>query len=154
MTKNYIKFKNRIIFIHIAIMLVWIGFGFRLFNIQIINKLNSPQGIKVETVKGLRGNFFDINGRNLTQNLTFYRIGIHSKKIINKDNFLNELSACTGTEKELQSDEISSKVKKIVADHLGIDEAKGMEESSIIDDLGAESHDTVEVVMHQSCLVI
>ena len=101
MTKNYIKFKNRIIFIHIAIMLVWIGFGFRLFNIQIINKLNSPQGIKVETVKGLRGNFFDINGRNLTQNLTFYRIGIHSKKIINKDNFLNELSACTGTEKEL-----------------------------------------------------
>ena len=54
-------------------MLVWIGFSFRLFNIQIINKLNSPQGIKVETVKGLRGNFFDINGRNLTQNLTFYR---------------------------------------------------------------------------------
>ena len=82
-------------------MLTWVGFGFRLFNIQIINKLNSPQGIKVETVKGLRGNFFDINGRNLTQNLTFYRIGIHSKKIINKDNFLNELSACTGTEKEL-----------------------------------------------------
>jgi len=100
MTKNYIKFKNRIIFIHIAIMLVWIGFGFRLFNIQIINKLNSPQGMKVETVNGLRGNFFDVNGKNLTQNLTFYRIGVHSNKIINADNFLNELSACTGTNKE------------------------------------------------------
>ena len=90
MTKNYLKFKNRIIFVHIAIMLTWVGFGFRLFNIQIINKLNSPQGIKVETIKGLRGNFFDINGRNLTQNLTFYRIGIHSNKISNTNSFLND----------------------------------------------------------------
>ena len=52
MTKNYIKFKNRIIFVHIAIMLIWIGFGVRLFNIQVINRLNSPQGIKVESING------------------------------------------------------------------------------------------------------
>tara|TARA_Y100000992_G_scaffold238603_1_gene169346 strand:- start:9 stop:317 length:309 start_codon:yes stop_codon:yes gene_type:complete len=45
------------------------------------------------------------------------------------------------------SDDISSKVKKIVADHLGIDEAKVTEESSFIDDLGADSLDTVELVM-------
>ena len=45
------------------------------------------------------------------------------------------------------SDDISSKVKKIVADHLGIDEAKVNEESSFIDDLGADSLDTVELVM-------
>ena len=45
------------------------------------------------------------------------------------------------------SDEISSKVKKIVADHLGIDEAKVAEDSSFIDDLGADSLDTVELVM-------
>ena len=38
-------------------------------------------------------------------------------------------------------------VKKIVADHLGIDEAKVTEESSFIDDLGADSLDTVELVM-------
>ena len=85
MTKNYIKFKNRIIFIHIAIMFVWIGFAFRLFNIQIINKMDNPQGIKLETVKGLRGNFYDVNGINLTQNLTFYRIGVHTKKILNQE---------------------------------------------------------------------
>ena len=42
------------------------------------------------------------------------------------------------------SEDISSKVKKIVADHLGIDEAKVTEESSFIDDLGV---DTVELVM-------
>ena len=45
------------------------------------------------------------------------------------------------------SDEISSKVKKIVADHLGIDEAKVNDDSSFIDDLGADSLDTVELVM-------
>ena len=45
------------------------------------------------------------------------------------------------------ADDISSKVKKIVADLLGIDEAKVTEESSFIDDLGADSLDTVELVM-------
>ena len=45
------------------------------------------------------------------------------------------------------SEVVSSKVKKIVADHLGIDETKVTEESSFIDDLGADSLDTVELVM-------
>ena len=43
--------------------------------------------------------------------------------------------------------DISNKVKKMVADHLGIDEAKVIEESNFIDDLGADSLDTVELVM-------
>ena len=42
---------------------------------------------------------------------------------------------------------ISSKVKKIVADHLGIEETKVTDDSSFIDDLGADSLDTVELVM-------
>ena len=45
------------------------------------------------------------------------------------------------------SEDISSKVKKIVSDHLGIDEAKVNDDSSFIDDLGADSLDTVELVM-------
>ena len=45
------------------------------------------------------------------------------------------------------SEDTSSKVKKIVADHLGIDEAKVTDDSSFIDDLGADSLDTVELVM-------
>ena len=43
--------------------------------------------------------------------------------------------------------DISSKVKKMVADHLGIDESKVLDESNFIDDLGADSLDTVELVM-------
>ena len=45
------------------------------------------------------------------------------------------------------AEDISNKVKKIVADHLGIDEAKVTDEASFIDDLGADSLDTVELVM-------
>ena len=45
------------------------------------------------------------------------------------------------------SEDVSSKVKKIVADHLGIDENKVTEEASFTDDLGADSLDTVELVM-------
>jgi len=42
---------------------------------------------------------------------------------------------------------VSAKVKKIVADHLAVDEVKVTDEASFIDDLGADSLDTVELVM-------
>ena len=43
--------------------------------------------------------------------------------------------------------DVGSKVKKMVADHLGIEEIKVTDESNFIDDLGADSLDTVELVM-------
>ena len=43
--------------------------------------------------------------------------------------------------------DISSKVKKMVADHLGVEESKVTDEASFIDDLGSDSLDTVELVM-------
>ncbi len=43
--------------------------------------------------------------------------------------------------------DIADRVKKIVVDHLGVDEAKVTEGASFIDDLGADSLDTVELVM-------
>ena len=45
------------------------------------------------------------------------------------------------------SNDIAERVKKIVVEHLGVDEAKVSDESSFIDDLGADSLDTVELVM-------
>jgi len=41
----------------------------------------------------------------------------------------------------------AEQVKKIVVDHLGIDESKITLESKFIEDLGADSLDTVELVM-------
>ena len=43
--------------------------------------------------------------------------------------------------------DIESRVKKIVSEQLGTDEAKVTNKSSFIDDLGADSLDTVELVM-------
>jgi len=43
--------------------------------------------------------------------------------------------------------DVSAKVIKIVADHLGVEEDKVVSEASFIDDLGADSLDTVELVM-------
>ena len=43
--------------------------------------------------------------------------------------------------------DVTQKVKKMVAEHLGVEEAKITEEANFIDDLGADSLDTVELVM-------
>lgn len=43
--------------------------------------------------------------------------------------------------------DIAERVKKIVVEHLGVDAGKVSEGASFIDDLGADSLDTVELVM-------
>lgn len=43
--------------------------------------------------------------------------------------------------------DVSERVKQIVVEHLGVDEAKVSDNASFIDDLGADSLDTVELVM-------
>lgn len=43
--------------------------------------------------------------------------------------------------------DVAERVMKIVLDHLGVEESKVVESASFIDDLGADSLDTVELVM-------
>ena len=43
--------------------------------------------------------------------------------------------------------DVADRVKKIVIEHLGVEESKVTENTSFIDDLGADSLDTVELVM-------
>jgi len=43
--------------------------------------------------------------------------------------------------------EISEKVKKIIVDKLGVDDSEVTESASFTDDLGADSLDTVELIM-------
>jgi acyl carrier protein len=45
------------------------------------------------------------------------------------------------------SEALGDKVKKIIIDQLGVDEAEVTPEAKFIDDLGADSLDTVELVM-------
>ncbi len=48
---------------------------------------------------------------------------------------------------ESDMSDIADRVKKIVIEHLGVDAEKVNEGASFIDDLGADSLDTVELVM-------
>ena len=43
--------------------------------------------------------------------------------------------------------DVAERVKKIVVEHLGVEESKVTDSASFIDDLGADSLDTVELVM-------
>jgi acyl carrier protein len=65
---------------------------------------------------------------------------------------LVEFSPLRGPQAEPQREEqkmenIEQRVKKIIAEQLGVNEAEIKIESSFVDDLGADSLDTVELVM-------
>jgi acyl carrier protein len=45
------------------------------------------------------------------------------------------------------SQEVANRVKALIAENLGIDGAKVVEDANFVDDLGADSLDTVQLVM-------
>jgi acyl carrier protein len=47
----------------------------------------------------------------------------------------------------MSNEELANRIKKIVSEQLGIEEAKITLESKFVDDLGADSLDNVELVM-------
>lgn len=47
----------------------------------------------------------------------------------------------------MENTDIEQRIKKIVAEQLGVNEADVKNESSFVNDLGADSLDTVELVM-------
>ena len=78
------------------LLIVGILFIFRLFDLQIVNATDKLQGFRQEYVEGKRGNIFDVDGGALTQNLTFYEIGIHPEYLNDKKTLLKDISDCTG----------------------------------------------------------
>jgi len=51
------------------------------------------------------------------------------------------------TKKEIIMSDIAAKVKAIIVDKLGVDESEVTPEASFTNDLGADSLDTVELIM-------
>jgi acyl carrier protein len=49
--------------------------------------------------------------------------------------------------KDKKMSDVAERVKKIVVEHLGVEAAQVKEDAKFIDDLGADSLDTVELVM-------
>ena len=74
--------------------------------------------------------------------------GITAKTMLSAANF-DFFGHCRLTFKLLRAlmSDIADRVKNIVVEHLGVDADKVVEGASFIDDLGADSLDTVELVM-------
>lgn len=114
MTKTYLKFRSRVIFISGLVVICWVGLSVRLFQIQIIDSeelslKGLAQGRVQEPLRPVRGNIFDRNNTPLTRNIIHYSFGVHPSKIQNKKELAEQLSASTGRDfkdylKKLNSD--------------------------------------------------
>jgi acyl carrier protein len=60
---------------------------------------------------------------------------------------IKDRAGVPGRKKEDQMSDVAERVKKIVVEHLGVEADKVVENANFIDDLGADSLDTVELVM-------
>ncbi len=60
--------------------------------------------------------------------------------------FFRSFATCL-TQKNIKMSEIATKVKAIIVDKLGVDEKDVTPEASFTNDLGADSLDTVELIM-------
>lgn len=47
----------------------------------------------------------------------------------------------------MSNQDVSTRARQVIVDHLGVEKEKVVETASFIDDLGADSFDTVELVM-------
>tara|TARA_B100001741_G_C16169015_1_gene421483 strand:- start:278 stop:592 length:315 start_codon:yes stop_codon:yes gene_type:complete len=70
------------------------------------------------------------------------------QKIIKFANFvINSFLCMIITKNRINMSDISEKVKAIIVDKLGVDENEVTNEASFTNDLGADSLDTVELIM-------
>ena len=100
MTKNYKKFRSRIIFISLGFVLLWTGLSIRLVKIMVFDssdyrKIGFKQSKTQEPLIATRGNIFDKNEVPLTKNIIHYSVGVHVENINDKNEIATSLSEIT-----------------------------------------------------------
>ena len=116
MTKTYMKYRSRVVFLSGFIILSWAGLCLRLFQVQVLNgehyqKEVLKQSQKKQTLPANRGNIYDRDNRPLTRNIIHYTLSVNPSNIINKKEIAEELSKQTGKPKEKYLDKLNSKSK-------------------------------------------
>lgn len=101
MTRIYQQYRRRISFLSILVLLSWGGLSYRLYDIQVANgkqyhKQGQKQGIAREVLPAIRGNIYDVNGTQLTRNITHYTIAADPSIVKDKQLVAKELSKITG----------------------------------------------------------
>ena len=97
MTKNYLKFRSRVVVIVSMMVLVWIGLSMRLFQIQILDgskyrEQGSRQAQAQIPIPAVRGNIYDRNNKSLTRNIIKYSFATYPNKIGNPKMLANIMS--------------------------------------------------------------
>ena len=89
------------------------------------------------------------------KNIVVEHLGVEEAKIQSDSKFIDDLGADSldtvelvmAFEEEFGCEIPDDAAEKIVVEHLGVEESKIQSDSKFIDDLGADSLDTVELVM-------
>ena len=97
MTKNYLKFRSRVVVIVSMMVLAWIGLSMRLFQIQILDgskyrEQGSRQAQAQIPIPAVRGNIYDRNKKPLTRNIIKYSFATYPNKIGNPKMLANIMS--------------------------------------------------------------
>lgn len=116
MTKTYMKYRSRVVFLSGFIILSWAGLCLRLFQVQVLNgeryqREVLKQSHKKQNLPANRGNIYDRDNRPLTRNIIHYTLTVNPSKIINKKEIAEELSKQTGKPKEKYLEKLNSKSK-------------------------------------------
>ena len=114
MTKNYKKYRSRIIFISLGFVLLWTGLSIRLVKIMVFDsshyrKIGFKQSKTQEPLIATRGNIFDKNEVPLTKNIIHYSVGVHVENINNKNEIATSLSEITGRDSYFYSNKLKNK---------------------------------------------
>ena len=97
MTKNYLKFRSRILIVISLIIFSWIGLSFRLFQVQVVDgskyrEIGFKQAQAQIPIPSVRGNIYDKNSKPLTRNIIKYSFATYPEKVSNINKLANELS--------------------------------------------------------------
>ena len=97
MTKNYLKYRSRVVVVVSAIVLAWFGLSMRLFQVQILDGSKyREQGFKQAqaqiSIPAVRGNIYDRNNKPLTSNIIQYSFATYPTKIGDPKTLANSMS--------------------------------------------------------------
>lgn len=121
MTHFYQKYQRRVAVLSLVIISAWLGLGYKLFNIQIINgkdyySQSHNQGQAKEILPAIRGNIYDVKNNPLTRNTIHYTIAADPTQISDVNNISRTLSSITGKPVKHYSKKLNSKSNFVYLD--------------------------------------
>ena len=97
MTKNYLKYRSRVVVVVSAIVLAWFGLSMRLFQVQILDgskycEQGFMQAQAQIPIPAVRGNIYDRNNKPLTRNIIKYSFATYPTKVSDPKTLANSMS--------------------------------------------------------------